>query len=116
MPATRGRRGSSGSPRTTANIAGALPAWRVDFDDGANRSLYVAADTGAVTARRSTLWRVYDFLWGLHIMDWRGHENFNSPLLIVATILALIVTIAGIVLLPSRLGLTAWLRRRRAKP
>jgi len=93
---------------------GILPAWRVDFDDGAGRSLYVAADTGAVTARRSTLWRAYDFLWGLHIMDWRGHEDFNTPLLIAATLLALVVTIAGIVLLPSRLGLTAWWRRRRA--
>jgi len=92
---------------------GALPAWRVDFAEE-GRSLYVAADTGTVTARRSTLWRVYDFLWGLHIMDWRGHENFNTPLLIAATALALVLTIAGIVLLPSRLGFTAWLRRRRA--
>jgi len=92
----------------------ALPAWRVDFDDGANRAVYVAADTGAVTARRSTLWRVYDFLWGLHIMDWRHHENFNSWLLTIATALALIMTIAGIVLLPGRLGYTAWRRRRRA--
>jgi hypothetical protein len=93
---------------------GALPAWRVDFaEDG--RSLYVAADTGAVTARRSTLWRVYDFLWGLHIMDWRGHEDFNTPLLIVAGFLGLAMSIAGIVMLPSRLGLTAWLRRRRAR-
>ncbi|MEA3045299.1 MAG: hypothetical protein QOH47_3137 [Sphingomonadales bacterium] len=103
--------------RITANDAeyrAALPAWRVDFDDGANRSLYVAADTGAVTARRSTLWRAYDFLWGLHIMDWRGHENFNHPLLIVATVLALVMSIAGIVMLPSRLGFTAWRRRRRA--
>ena len=94
---------------------GALPAWRVDFDDGAHRSLYIAADTGAVTARRSTLWRAYDFLWGLHIMDWRGHEDFNTLLLIVATALALILTVAGIVILPSRLGFTAWLRRRRAR-
>lgn len=92
----------------------ALPAWRVDFDDGANRAIYVAADTGAVTARRSTLWRVYDFLWGLHIMDWRNHEDFNSWLLTIATALALILTISGIVLLPSRLGYTAWRRRRRA--
>jgi antitoxin (DNA-binding transcriptional repressor) of toxin-antitoxin stability system len=92
----------------------ALPAWRVDFEDGANRSLYVAADSGAVTARRSTLWRVYDFLWGLHIMDWRGHEDFNHPLLILATALALAMSIAGIVMLPDRLGFTAWRRRRRA--
>lgn len=93
---------------------GALPAWRVDFDDGANRAIYVAADSGAVTARRSTLWRVYDFLWGLHIMDWRGHERFNTWLLTIATALALIMSIAGIILLPNRLGYTAWRRRRRA--
>ena len=92
---------------------GVLPAWRVDFAED-NLSLYVAAETGAVTARRTTLWRVYDFLWGLHIMDWRGHEDFNTPLLIVAGFLALVMSIAGIVLLPSRLGFTAWLRRRRA--
>ena len=98
-----------------AEYRGALPAWRVDFDDGANRSLYVAADTGMVAARRSTLWRAYDFLWGLHIMDWRNHEDFNHPLLVAATALALVLTIAGIVLLPGRLGYTAWRRRRRAR-
>ena len=97
----------------TPEYRGALPAWRVDFDDGAQRSLYVAADSGLVTARRSTLWRVYDFLFGLHIMDWRGHEDFNSPLLIVATALGLILIVTGIVLLPSRLGYTAWRQRRR---
>lgn len=93
---------------------GALPAWRVDFEQ-AGRSLYIAADTGAVTARRSTLWRTYDFLWGLHIMDWRGHEDFNTPLLIVATLLGLVIIVTGIVMFPSRLGFTAWRRRRRAR-
>ncbi len=92
---------------------GALPAWRVDFADGANRSIYVAADTGLVTARRSDLWRFYDFLWGLHIMDWRGHEDFNSPVLIISTLLALILLLSGIWMLMDRFGL---LRRRRRKP
>ena len=70
----------------------------LDFDDGANRSLYVAADTGAVAARRSTLWRTFDFLWSLHIMDFKNHEDFNTPLLIVATALALVVIVTGIVM------------------
>ena len=98
----------------TTEYRGALPAWRVDFEDGEGRAIYVAADTGQVTARRSTLWRTYDFLWGLHIMDWRGHEDFNSWLLIIATFLGLVVVLSGIIMLPSRLGLTGWLRRRRA--
>jgi hypothetical protein len=93
---------------------GILPAWRVDFTGDADRSIYVAADSGIVTARRSRLWRVYDFLWGLHIMDWRGHEDFNSPLLIVSTALGLIVVITGIIMFPKRLGLVAWRRRRRS--
>ncbi|WP_114953318.1 PepSY domain-containing protein [Sphingosinicella terrae] len=92
---------------------GALPAWRIDFDDGAERSLYVSADTGAVTARRSKQWRFYDFLWGLHIMDWRGHEDFNSPVLIAFTALGLVVIVTGIALFPNRLGYTAWRNRRR---
>lgn len=93
---------------------GPFPAWRVDFEDGAERSLYVVADTGEVRSRRSTLWRTYDLLWRLHIMDWSGEESFNKPLLVAFSLLALVMTVAGIALLPSRLGLTAWRRRRRA--
>ncbi|HEY5721686.1 MAG TPA: PepSY domain-containing protein [Allosphingosinicella sp.] len=93
---------------------GALPAWRVDFEGGTNRSIYVAADTGAVTGRRSTLWRVYDFLWSLHIMDFKNHEDFNTPLLIVATGLGLVIILTGVILFPSRLGYYAWRRRRQA--
>lgn len=91
----------------------ALPAWRVDFDDGASRALYVAQDTGVVTARRSTLWRIFDFLWSLHIMDFKNHEDFNTPLLIGATALSLVMIVSGIVLFPSRLGYNAWRRRQR---
>ena len=100
---------------TTASpeYRGALPAWRVDFEGNNAVSLYVASDTGAVAARRSTLWRTYDFLWSLHIMDFRNHEDFNTPLLIVATALALIMVVTGIILFPSRLGYSAWKRRRR---
>jgi DUF971 family protein len=83
---------------------GALPAWRIAFDDAEGLAVYVAADTGRVTARRSDLWRAYDALWALHIMDWRDHENFNNGLLIAASFLALIVIIAGFVLFPYRLS------------
>lgn len=100
--------------RESTEYRSALPAWRVDFDDEANRALYVAQDTGVVTARRSTLWRVFDFLWSLHIMDFKNHEDFNTPLLIGATALSLLMIVTGIILFPSRLGYNAWRRRRAA--
>lgn len=87
----------------TSEYRGALPAWRVTFKES-NLAVYVAANTGQVTARRSDLWRVYDALWALHIMDWRNHEDFNHPLIVGAALLALVSTIAGIVLIPF------WLR------
>ncbi|MEO1169460.1 MAG: PepSY domain-containing protein [Pseudomonadota bacterium] len=93
---------------------GALPAWRVEFEQ-ANRAVYVAADTGQVTARRSTLWRTFDFLWSLHIMDFKNHENFNTPLLIGATFLGLVIILTGFVMFPSRLGYYAWRRRRKRR-
>lgn len=96
---------SEGNPE----YRGQLPAWRVDFEDREGLAVYVAADTGRVGARRSDLWRVYDALWALHIMDWRDHENFNTGLLIVAAIASLIMAIFGVVLIPYRFG---WLRRR----
>jgi len=99
--------------RESPEYRGALPAWRVDFEDMASRSLYVAADSGVVTARRSTLWRVYDFLWSLHIMDFKGHQDFNNPLLVIATALGLVIMVTGIIMFPARLGYTAWRRRRR---
>lgn len=117
--AARDEAGSARPVRVAAVAAnspeyrGALPAWRVDFSDGAGVARYVAADTGLVSARRSTLWRVYDFLWSLHILDLRDHEDFNTPVLILAALLALLVLVSGIVLLPQRLGWQRLYRRFR---
>lgn len=86
----------------SAEYRGALPAWRVQFPDG-GLSVYVAQNTGAVTARRSDLWRVYDTLWALHIMDWQNHEDFNHPLIVIVTLITLLSVIAGIVLIPYRI-------------
>lgn len=89
---------------------GALPAWRIAFDEPSKLAVYVGANNGQVTARRSELWRVYDFLWALHIMDYRDHENLNHAPIIIVSILAFLSTIAGIALIPYRF------RWRRKKP
>ena len=56
------------------------------------------------SARRSGVWRFYDFFWRLHIMDWKTGENFNHPLIIITTFLTLSIVITGIILLWIRLA------------
>lgn len=81
---------------------GDLPVWRVAFDDAENLAVYVSPDTGRIIARRSDLWRVYDFLWALHIMDYESRENFNHAPLIVFASASVAMSIAGLVLLILR--------------
>lgn len=80
-----------------------LPAWRVELEDDSRTVVYVDASTGDVTARRNSLWRVYDFLWSLHIMDYRGREDFNHPLLIGAALLGLLTVLSGTALWALRI-------------
>lgn len=91
-----------------------LPAWRVALDDAAGTVVYVDARTGDVTARRNDTWRIYDFLWSLHIMDYRDRESFNHPLIMAASALAVATVWSGLVLWIAR----AWraVRRGRDQP
>ncbi len=81
---------------------GALPAWRVAFADPDRTSVFVAAETGMITAVRTGTWRLYDFFWSLHIMDWKNHEDFNTPWLLTFAIGGLLFGLAGTVLLYMR--------------
>ena len=65
-----------------------------------------------MTARRSDLWRTYDFLWSLHIMDYRGRESFHHPLLIVAASVGMLTVVSGAALWLVRLA-RRWQRPRK---
>ncbi|MBY6187902.1 peptidase [Marinobacter hydrocarbonoclasticus] len=80
-----------------------LPAWRLDFSDAAETSLYVSQLSGEVVTKRHRYWRWFDDLWYLHIMDYESGENINNLLLRVASILALSATLFGALLLGYRL-------------
>jgi uncharacterized iron-regulated membrane protein len=81
----------------------ALPVWQLTFDDAGETHIYVEPLTGKVAARRSNLWRTYDFLWSLHIMDYSERENFNHWPIILMALLSLTLTVTGIGLLVIRL-------------
>lgn len=76
-----------------------LPLWRARFDDGRHTTLYISPTTGKVVARRNDLWRVFDFVWMLHIMDYEEREDFNHPLLVAAAATALLFVITGLAML-----------------
>ncbi|GGD54781.1 hypothetical protein GRI62_03895 [Erythrobacter arachoides] len=83
--------------------------WQARFADDTN--LYINAQTGEVQAVRTGWWRIYDFFWGLHIMDLEtrdleGQAPFNHWVLVVFAALS----VAG-----SLIGCTLMFRRRKAK-
>jgi hypothetical protein len=92
--------------RVPVELRRPIRSWRIELADGTR--FFVNADTGEVAARRTRLWRVYDFMWGLHILDPGGREDSNHPTLIVLTAVSLIGVLMAILLLPFR--------RRKSKP
>ncbi len=100
---TQVRRFSADAP--PSDLRKPRPSWQVHYDDGTH--LYLDADTGEVLAVRTRWWRMFDFMWGLHILDPIERESSSHPLLwIFAT--------AG--LMTCLIGTTLLFRRRRARP
>jgi hypothetical protein len=79
--------------------------WQARFADGTQ--VYIDDATGEVLALRTGQWRLYDFLYGLHIMDPQAHEDAHNPFAIVFAALAVVGATLGCILL---------FRRRRARP
>ena len=76
----------------------ALPVWKVAFAQPESLNLYLDPWTGEILARRTDRWRVFDFFWMLHIMDFEARDNFSHPLLQIAAALGLIIALSGVVL------------------
>jgi ferredoxin len=81
----------------TRNSTGAY--WRVNFSDKVHTSIYISASTGDILERRNSYWRVFDFFWMLHIMDYSGHENINNTLIIIVALVAIWLGVSGFILL-----------------
>ena len=86
------------------------PLWRVDFDGWNKPTLYFSPQTGELVSRRHELWRVFDFVWMLHIMDYETRDDVNNPLLRVFTWAAVLMGLSGAWLL-----VYSFPRRKRGK-
>ena len=71
------------------------PFWQVEFAGWSRPTLYLSPSTGELISRRHALWRIFDFAWMLHIMDYDQRTDVNNPLLRVATWSALAMAVMG---------------------
>ncbi len=71
------------------------PLWRVEFDHWNKPTLYFSPTTGDLVTRRHELWRIFDFVWMMHIMDYWTRDNVNNPLIRVFTWGAVLVVLSG---------------------
>lgn len=82
--------------------------WQIVFDDRWQTTLYVSPTSGKMTTVRSRIWRIFDFFWMLHIMDYDERDDFNNPLLISFAASSLIFTLSGFVLLFNNFRYKRW--------
>lgn len=85
------------------------PIWRVEFADRNETTLYLSPSTGELLAKRHDLWRWFDLLWMLHIMDYDERSDVNNLLLRTTSIVGLVFAFSGLWLL-----VYSFSRRRRA--
>lgn len=76
-----------------------LPLWQVNFDDRFSTSFYIDPYSGSLVTRRHQYWRIFDFLWMLHIMDYEERTDAHNLLLKSAEIAGLAFAISGVWLL-----------------
>ena len=57
-----------------------LPLYRITSYDKNNEEInvYLNPYSGKIEAIRTLSWRIWDFLWGLHIIDWSERDNINN--------------------------------------
>ncbi len=84
-----------------------MPVWQVSLESGTN--VYIGRDTGEIEAVRTSWWRWFDFMWGLHIMDLSEREDTSHPILIAFAALSLTGALFGCILMfrrrKSKLGI-----------
>ncbi len=72
-----------------------LPAYAISFNEPANTTVYVSTEYGNVQTFRNNEWRIFDFLWMLHTMDYQERDNFNNLLLRTFSFLGIFTILSG---------------------
>lgn len=84
---------------------GPLPAYAIRMNHPSKTTVYVSQELGTVQKFRNEKWRVFDFLWMLHVMDYEGRDNISNWLLRLFSIFGIVTILSGFAL--------AWVSRRK---
>ena len=87
------------------DYGGNLPVWQVIFDNSPATRLYISPVTGELINVRTRLWRAFDFMWMLHIMDYKDRSNINLWWLKLVSFCALLFSLSGLGLVLHRVFL-----------
>ena len=81
-----------------------LPLYKIiaENDKGEEINIYQNPYTGEILAIRSQQWRIWDLMWGLHIMDWTERDNIGNIFLKIFSFIALFTAATGIILFFKR--------------
>ena len=81
-----------------------LPLYKViaENEKGEEINIYQNPYTGEILAIRSQQWRIWDLMWGLHIMDWNERDNIGNIFLKIFSFIALFTAVTGVILFFKR--------------
>jgi len=66
--------------------------------EGEEINVYQNPFSGEIVAIRSSQWRMWDLMWGLHIIDWVYRDNISNIFLKIFSFIALFTSISGLIL------------------
>jgi len=77
-----------------------LPLYKVISlnKEGEEINVYQNPFSGEIVAIRSSQWRMWDLMWGLHIIDWVDRDNIGNIFLKIFSFIALFTSISGLIL------------------
>ncbi len=75
-----------------------LPAYAITFEHPSTTTVYVATELGTVQKFRNNKWRMFDFLWMMHTMDYESRDYFGNWLLRAFSVFGLVTVLSGFVL------------------
>ena len=77
-----------------------LPLYKVEAlsKDQEEIDVYLDPFTEEILLIRSFKWRMWDLMWGFHIMDWNERDNMGNIFIKIFSILAFVSALSGVIL------------------